>query len=126
MLILCFNNIGQLQLYFYFNNFHPFPVFLKCFCHSDSAFFSGVLVYNLKRAAKLVLRFPNRTFVCTHPAGHQNGSFTVPLNLTKLNSCLYWPHTTVADTVSTYWLVNAACCQERVTVSVVYGNLFYQ
>ena len=36
MLILCLNHIGGLQLYFYFTQYRPFPIFLLCVCHSDS------------------------------------------------------------------------------------------
>ena len=34
----CLNHIGELQLYFYFNHYRPFQLFLLCVGHSDSPF----------------------------------------------------------------------------------------
>ena len=59
--ILCLNDIGELQLFFYFTHYHPFPLFLfMCLLLWQSYFFSWLgasLVYvnNLKRTADFVL-----------------------------------------------------------------------
>ena len=59
-----------------------FSAFFYCVSHSDSPIsFLGaclVCVNNLKRTVDLVLRFPDRTSVCTHPC-------LIVLNLTKIN-----------------------------------------
>jgi len=92
MLILCQNNKGELQLYFYFTHYRPFPLFLfMCLSLWQSLFLllgaSIGCVNNLKSTADLVLWFPDRTSVCTHP-WHQNDFivFMVPSNLTKLKT----------------------------------------
>ena len=75
-------------------------IILLCFfflyvCHFDSPLFLflGASIYcvynNLKRTEYLVLWFPNKTSVCTHP--WQQNDFivlTAPLNPTKLNQII--------------------------------------
>jgi len=99
MLILCWNNLGELLIYFCFTNYRPFQLFLfVClFVLTLDIIFLGaswVCVYkNLKRTADLAfLWFSDKTSVCTHP-WHQNELivFMVPLNLTKLNIYCWMP-----------------------------------
>jgi len=79
--------------FFYFTLYRPFPLFLfMCLSHWQSLFLflgaSLLCVNNLKRTVNLILWFPDRTSVCTHPWGGHLYNFIVlkaSLNLTKLN-----------------------------------------
>ena len=71
ILILCLNHIGNLKLFSILLIKVFFHFFFLCVCHYDSPIsVLGCLfswVNNLKRTANLVLWFPDRTAVCTHP-----------------------------------------------------------
>ena len=72
MLILCLNHIGELQLFFLFYSLSSFSTFSVYMFVTLTVLFlvlgaSIVCVNNLKRTADLVLWFPDRTSVFTHP-----------------------------------------------------------
>jgi len=90
MLILCLNHI------FLFYSLSSFPTFsFLCVCHSDSPISYLGCLYSLcvqfKDTADLVLWFPDRTFVCTHPR-HQNDLivFMVLLNPYQTKNFVAW------------------------------------
>ena len=96
MLILCWNNVGELGLYLRYSLscISPFSFCMFMFVTLTVLFLilssSIVCIHNnLKRKADLVLWFPDKTSVYTYP-WHQNDLivFIVLLNLTKLN-CSY-------------------------------------
>ena len=67
MLILCLNHTGELKLFYSLLSFSTFSFYVFV---TLTVLFLGaslVCVNNLKRTADLVLWFPNRTAVCTHP-----------------------------------------------------------